>query len=96
MKSAYELAMERLDRQHGKVAVLSEAQKAALAEIDRRVVAKRAELDILYRDKIAQARATGDAVTILALEDEVRRETVRCTEAAEEEKAAVRRDASLA
>lgn len=96
MKSAYELAMERLNQQHGKVSALTDAQKKALAEIDRRAMAKKAETEILYRDRLAAARARGDVAAFATEEEQLRAELVRIRDRAEDEKAAVRRDPSLA
>ncbi|HMO03431.1 MAG TPA: hypothetical protein PKC67_00680 [Kiritimatiellia bacterium] len=96
MKSAYELAMERLNQQHGKVLALTDAQKKALAEIDRRATAKKAETEILYRDRLAAARARGDHAALVADEEALRAELVRIRDRAEDEREAVRRDPRLA
>lgn len=96
MKSAYELAMERLDRQHGKVTSLSDKQKAALADIDQRGKAKIAETEILYRDRIKAAVAAGKYDETSQLETEMQTEIARVRDRSEAEKEAVRRDASLA
>lgn len=50
MKSAYELAMERLEKESGPSKKLSAKQKAAIAEIDKK-----------YEAKIAETRLTFDA-----------------------------------
>lgn len=96
MKSAYELAMERLDKKHGKIAALTERQKKALAEIDQRVKAKTAELEIMYGDRIASAASSGNAADMSRLDAEMKAEISRARDQAESEKDAVRRDASLA
>lgn len=49
MKSAYELAMERLEKESGPSRKLSEAQKASIAEIDKK-----------YEARIAEARLNCD------------------------------------
>ena len=54
LKSAYELAMERLrsrDREQGieQSAPLTDAQKSEIAELRRKGTARLAELEILYR-----------------------------------------------
>jgi hypothetical protein len=55
-KSAYELAMERLRRKDAESGVtdraLSDAQKAAIAEIKRVYAAKQAETEILHKSKL--------------------------------------------
>jgi hypothetical protein len=92
MKSAYELAMERLDRQHGKVAATNAAQKKSIAEIAQRAKAKQAETEIIFKE----ARATGDIPTIRRLEEEMSIDIAKIRDQAETEKDAVRRDARLA
>lgn len=48
MKSAYELAMERLEKENGPSKKLSPEQKAAIAEIDKKYEAKVAETRLSY------------------------------------------------
>ncbi len=74
MKSAYELALERLESQgieRPNQETLSEATKQAIAEARRITEAKLAELDILHRD---QLRKTGDPTQRAELELQYRRE----------------------
>lgn len=59
MKSAYELAMERLNLTAPTIR-LSEEQKRQIAEIDARFQAKIAEKEIYARSGIASAQAAGD------------------------------------
>jgi len=59
MKSAYELAMERLNKQAPQVKVTAE-QKKELAELDSRYAAKIAEREIFIKGELAQAAAKGD------------------------------------
>lgn len=57
MKSAYELALERLEAQgieRPREEALSEATKQAIADARRLAEAKLAELEILHRDKLAK------------------------------------------
>ena len=96
MKSAYELAMERLNQKLGKPAPVSTAQKKAIDDINRRSTAKKAELEILYRDRIREARELHEPAVVQKIEEELRDELTRIRDRAEEEKEAVRRDASLA
>jgi hypothetical protein len=59
MKSAYELALERLERQGIERPREQRFPPEALAEMDqirRRCEAKVAELEILHRDRLAKAR----------------------------------------
>lgn len=58
MKSAYELAMERLQKQAPTVK-LSAKQKAALAELDSQYAAKIAQREIALKDEIIGAQSHG-------------------------------------
>lgn len=64
MKSAYELAMSRLEKS-APVRQLSDAQKQALAEIDSAYGARIAERKIFLEGEIA--KAAGDAATVADL-----------------------------
>jgi hypothetical protein len=59
MKSAYELAMERLNKTSPTVK-LTAAQKAELAELDAKYAAKVAEREIALKGDIEKATVTGD------------------------------------
>lgn len=59
MKSAYELAMERLQKQSPTVK-LTPAQKAALAELDSQYAAKIAQREIGLKDAILKSESNGD------------------------------------
>ena len=59
MKTAYELAMERLNEQSPPVR-LSETQKQQLAELDSRYAARIAEREIGMQSAIAHARDQGN------------------------------------
>lgn len=55
MKSAYELALERLERQgieRPREGALSEETRQRMAEVRRQAEAKLAELEILHRDRM--------------------------------------------
>jgi hypothetical protein len=79
-KSAYELAMERLQKKDAEAGLtrqpVSEAQKAAIAEIRNFYEAKLAELDVMHQSKL---RASVDLEARAALEQEFRRERERLT-----------------
>ena len=62
MKSAYELAMERLNKTSPTVK-LSAEQKKQLAELDSKYAAKIAEREIALKGDIDKATASGDAET---------------------------------
>ena len=94
MKSAYELAMERLnasEKETAPVAKLTAAQKKQLADIDQRYKAKLAEREIFLKQQIAAAQIAGQAEELEKLRDEVRRERLRLAEDCEDEKNRVRR-----
>ena len=59
MKSAYELALERLNKV-SPTTKLTDAQKRELAELDSKYAAKIAEREIALKDEIAKAAAGAD------------------------------------
>lgn len=59
MKSAYELAMERLSKA-SPATKLTDKQRAELAEIDSKYAAKIAERELLLADERRKAEAKGD------------------------------------
>lgn len=59
MKTAYELAMERLN-QASPVAKLSTAQKKQLAALDSKYKAKIAERELALQEELTKASAAGD------------------------------------
>ena len=87
MKSAYQLAMERLEKRDGKSAALTAAQKKAIAEIDERMRAQIAELEIVLKPQLATA---ADPETFAKLDEQLRRGIAKAKEDAEDEKARVR------
>lgn len=89
MKSAYELAMERLQKQ-SPARTLTDEQKAAIAEIDTVAKAKTAEQELFLRDKIAGATAEGKYEEAVQLEQQLARELRRISEDAEARKEKIR------
>ena len=79
-KSAYELAMERLTRQDAEAGVerspVSEAQKAAIAEIRNFYEAKLAELDVLHQGRMRSSVDPDEGAT---MEQQYRRDRERLT-----------------
>jgi hypothetical protein len=59
MKSAYELAMERLNKT-APAAKVTDQQKKELAEIDSQFAAKLAQRELLLKDELDKAAAKGD------------------------------------
>jgi hypothetical protein len=87
LKSAYELALERLEQQgieRPREDSLSEADREQVATIRRKAEAKLAELEILHRDQLAKL---ADPLQRQENEDEYVRERRRIEE---------RRDAEIA
>jgi hypothetical protein len=70
MKSAYELAMERLQKTTPSLS-LTEEQKKELAEIDSKYRAKIAEKELFLRDQIRKAQSEGKADDIDSLEKQL-------------------------
>ncbi len=89
MKSAYELAMERLEKEKPSVK-LTDAQREEIADIQNRYEAKIAEKRVFLNDQIRQARAAGDYEKAEAIEKETHQELKRLEEECEEEKEKVR------
>lgn len=73
MKTAYELAMERLATKEP-VRKLTESQKKALAEIDSTYRAKIAERETFLGAKIVAARSAGGGDEVEVLQEELARE----------------------
>jgi hypothetical protein len=67
MKSAYELAMERLNKTSPTVK-LTDAQKKDLAELDSRYAAKVAEREIALKDEITKLSERGDFEKVSEIE----------------------------
>jgi hypothetical protein len=70
MKSAYELAMERLNKKSPTVK-LTDAQKKKFAELDAKYQAKIAEREIGLRSEIAKAGTQGDWEAAQKLEQQL-------------------------
>jgi hypothetical protein len=92
MKSAYELAMERLaksDPSAGKA--LSPEQKQRLAEIDRVYKGKQAEREIFLQQQLQQAYAAQKADEIEKIKQQMASEKARLEEERDAEKDKVRK-----
>lgn len=91
MKSAYELAMERLERDDPDgVVSLTDAQRDALAKIDEKYKAKVAEREVFLQKQLLEARQSGDPQAVQQLETQLRNERARLEEECEAEKDTVR------
>ena len=76
MKSAYELAMERLEKASPSIS-LSENQKKEIAEIDSTFRAKIAEKELFLRDQIRKAQSAGNFEEADSLEKQLASEIRR-------------------
>ena len=88
MKTAYELAMERLNKS-APAAKLTGAQKQELAELDSKYAAKIAGREIALKDEMA--KAAGDPEKVAALGQQLTNERGKLQAELEEKKEAVRR-----
>jgi hypothetical protein len=70
MKSAYELAMERLSKASPTVKLTSE-QKKQLADLDSQCAAKIAERELFLKEEIVKAVDKGDAEAMTQLEKQL-------------------------
>jgi hypothetical protein len=70
MKSAYELAMERLNKE-APVVKLTDEQKKEIAELESKCAAKIAERELFIRGEIAKAVDRGDAEALEQLEKQL-------------------------
>ena len=89
MKSAYELAMERLQKGSPSVSLTAE-QKAELAEIDSSFKAKIAERRIFLTDEIRKAVAAGKFDDVESLEKQLTADVIRLQQDCEHKKEKLR------
>ena len=90
MKTAYELAMERLQKDVP-AQKLNDGQKKELAELDSRYAAKIAEREIALKDEIARAAEAGDHEKVGKLQEQWVAERKKLHAELEEKKEQVRR-----
>ena len=89
MKTAYELAMERLTKTAPTIK-LTGAQKGQLAELDSQYAAKIAGREIALKDEIAKVAASGDFEKVEALQQQLLKERKSIQSELEEKKERVR------
>jgi len=89
MKSAYELAMERLQKGSPTITLTAE-QKAELAEIDSSFNAKIAERKIFLTDQIRKAVADGKFDDVESFEKQLTADVCRLQEDCEQKKEKLR------
>jgi hypothetical protein len=89
MKSAYELAMERLAKGQPIIA-LTDDQKKQLAEIDSQFKARIAEKELFLKGEIVKAQSAGKFEEVEGIEKQLRTEIRRLQEDCETKKEKLR------
>jgi hypothetical protein len=89
MKSAYELAMERLEKASPSVSLTAE-QKKQIAEIDSALRAKIAEKEVFLKDQIRKAQLAGNFEEVESLEKQLASEIRRLQDDCETKKEKLR------
>ena len=89
MKSAYELAMERLEKASPSIS-LTEDQKKEIAEVDSTYRAKIAEKEVFLKDQIHKAQNAGKFDEVESLEKQQAAEIRRLQEDCEAKKEKLR------
>jgi flagellar motility protein MotE (MotC chaperone) len=89
MKSAYELAMERLEKASPSIS-LTEDQKKEIAEVDSVCRAKIAEKELFLKDEIRKAQGAGNFEEAESLEKQLASEIRRLQEDCETKKEKLR------
>jgi hypothetical protein len=89
MKSAYELAMERLQKTSPSLS-LTDDQKKELAELDSKYRAKIAEKELFLNEQIRKAQAEGKVEEIESLQRQLVSEVRRLQEECEAKKEKLR------
>ena len=89
MKSAYELAVEKLSKASPTVTLTAE-QKAELAELESKCAAKIAERELLLRGEISKATERGEVEAVEQLEKQLVRDRKSLRADFEEKKDKVR------
>jgi hypothetical protein len=89
MKSAYELAMERLEKASPSLS-LTEDQKKEIAEVDSLYRAKIAEKELFLKNQISKAQNVGKLDEVKSLEKQLGSEVQRLQEECEATKEKLR------
>ncbi len=89
MKSAYELAMERLEKQ-SPTAKLTDEQKARITELESLNKAKKAEKELFLQGEIIKAQEAGDFEATVQLQKQLTHELGKLDEDLEKKKEKVR------
>ena len=88
IKSALDLAMERLDAASGAVPIVSASARKEIADIEKKAVAKIAEMEIMHQSNLAKAK--GKYREIRELDAAMQAAVKKTREGAEEDKQVVR------
>jgi hypothetical protein len=88
MKSAYELAMERLEKKEP-TKKLTESQKSRIAEINSLYGSRIAERETFLQGEIVKEKMKGDMTAVAQIQDQLARDVRRLHVEWEEKKAAV-------
>lgn len=95
MKSAYELAMERLQKDDPDSGVsLTPEQKQALADLDDKYKAKIAEREVFLNKQLLEARQKRDREAMEQIKTQLRNERLRLQEERDAAKEKIRQAAS--
>jgi hypothetical protein len=89
MKSAYELAMERLQKTSASLS-LTDEQKTQLAELDSKYRAKIAEKELFLKEQIRKAQIEGKTEDVESLQKQLASELRRLQEDCEARKEKLR------
>jgi hypothetical protein len=89
MKSAYELAMERLQKASPSLS-LTDEQKKELSELDSKYRAKIAEKELFLKDQIRKAQTAGKVEDVESLEKQLASEIRRLHDECEGKKGKLR------
>ncbi len=95
MKSAYELAMERLEKK-APTKKLTDEQKVQIAEINSLYGSKIAEKETFLQGEIVKEKQRGDMTAVAQIQDQLTRELKRIHTEWEEKKTAVHRELNAA
>ena len=91
IKSALEIAMERLEKESGGSSRITEDQKEKISEVEKDLQAKIAEIEIMSGQKIEEAAGRGELDEAAELRARMQDEVARLRRKAERKKELIRR-----
>ena len=86
MKSAYELAMERLQASQGSEPELTDAQREEIADLEAKHKSAVAEAEIMMQTKLVEAQAKQDYEALVSLSENHAQEVARLDRKLEEDR----------